>query len=269
MIDGLLLVRCSLDLNRSELSLWNPCIRKSVSLPRCPLNSGAEIERHFYLGVDSSGNHKVVGFELGDFKASELSTQIAIYSLRDHCWRVKPSWINIPRCWFEVIESQYGVIYCQGSLYWRPKVWSCVEYTHLLSFDLNAEEFSYLKMPVIGEEMLRFYFLLGGSLALLGISRVRACVWVMEKNAGKELWRRFSSGESKLDAYELFVECKGNHHSRMMYIENSGTLLVHKVNKLMFYNILCHQVQQRKYYRCSNLVTCMESLVLHDGSTST
>uniref|UniRef100_A0A803M3E5 F-box protein n=1 Tax=Chenopodium quinoa TaxID=63459 RepID=A0A803M3E5_CHEQI len=86
MVNGLLLM--NLQRKIVELNLCNPCIRKSVLLPDCPLISKSDDVEHLGFGNDC----KVVCFELG-----ELSIAIAIYSLRDHRWRVKPNWTNVPR----------------------------------------------------------------------------------------------------------------------------------------------------------------------------
>ncbi|XP_021718981.1 F-box/kelch-repeat protein At3g23880-like [Chenopodium quinoa] len=270
MVDGLMLIgRFTFhDSDSKELSLWNPSIRKTMLLPHCPLKCIKFSNVGYYLGfAPLSKDYKVVALEaveLGDAEASELSIEIAIYSLSGRVWRVKPDWRNVTRWCFSLMRLRNGAVFSQGALYWRPYYGFPGKDTHLLSFDLDTEEFSFLKMPDFGEEMRKFLFLFGGSLAVFGISRVRACVWVIEKNHGKEPWCQFSSGDSNLDAYRFF-DCCSMHNLHMLYVENTGTLLIHDFNKLMSYDITSHQVQQRKYFRCSYLDTYVESLVLHKG----
>ncbi|XP_056683922.1 putative F-box protein At3g10240 isoform X2 [Spinacia oleracea] len=273
MIDGLMLIGCftlrGSHLNTRELSLWNPSIRKLMSIPCCPLQPKF-YDVGYYLGfAPSSKDYKVVAYELGDSDAFELSIAIAIYSIRDRLWRVKSNWNNVPRWCFDLMKARNGVVFSQGVLYCKPyfRFLECLgveEKTHLLSFDFDSEEFGVLKLPDIGEDMRRFLFLLGGSLAIFGISNVRASVWVMEKSPGKETWCQFSSGDSDIEAYEFFDLCSGKN-LQFLYVENTGTLLVHNLSKLMFYDITSHQVRHKKHFHCSYPDTYRESLVLHKG----
>ncbi|XP_021850586.1 putative F-box protein At3g10240 [Spinacia oleracea] len=272
MIDGLMLMGCysSNDSNSKDLSLWNPSIRKLIPIPLCPLKINNFVAVEYHLGfAPLSKDYKVVVFELGDLNlnASKLSVAIAIYSVRDRLWRMKPNWSDFPKWCLELMQARDGAVFSQGAFYWRPyyQYLKCLgeeSNTHLLSFDVESEEFSFLKLPDIGEEMRKFIFLLGGSLALFGISKSEACIWVMEKSCGKDPWRQFSSGDSDTDTYESLNRCS-MHNLHFSHIGNTDVLLIHYFNKLMFYNITSHQVQHRKHFRCLHMDIYVESLVLH------
>lgn len=262
MIDGLMLVT---SLKSSDMILWNPSIRKSLILPRCPFSCTFN-DVKYYLGyAPMSNDYRVVAVERADDKALELS--IAIYSVGDHLWRVHPNKIKVPIRCFERIQARDGVVFSQGVMYWRPYSRILLEEnTHLICFDFDDEKFSYLKLPDIEKDMLVFVFLLGGSLAVLGISHVRSCIWVMDKDAGREPWRQYYSGDFIFDAYEFISNCS-SQSLQILYIESSGTLLVGGGKKLMSYNMTSHHIQHLgRSIRCTSVDTYVESLVLHKGS---
>ncbi|XP_057517755.1 putative F-box protein At3g28280 [Amaranthus tricolor] len=264
MVNGLMLMEDNGYFVR-DLMLWNPSIKKSVLLPSCPLyilpNQGG-----IYLGFAASCfDHKVVAFHSVDIVIGKLS--IAVYSLNDNLWSVELGTITVPNWCIQRIISGYGVVYCQGTVYWRPLNGTEQDDAVLLCFEFDAEKFSFVELPDNGDKMLRFLFVLGESLAVFGISRDKSCIWVMETNVGKVGWHQCFHGDSTLDAYEFF-EYFTHSSTKFLYVEKTGTFLLHRDNKLMSYNIMNHNITTHqiehlgKHVHCLYVDTCVDSLVL-------
>ncbi|KAL2936079.1 hypothetical protein RDABS01_019197 [Bienertia sinuspersici] len=257
VIHGLMLMA-----NCDEVSLWNPSIRKSLVLPRCPFRYNMFDVRCLLGFAPSSKDYKVVFFKLFDM----AFVGIAIYSLHDHHWRVKHNRIQVPQWCFEEFQLIRGVVFAQGTVYWRPSQRKqCNESSEIVCFDFDVEEIGYCKLPDMEDEMFRFLFVVGGSLAVLGVSSVRSCIWVMEKSDGKEMWHQYWERDTNLDVYEFFNDFKYTDHE-FLYIEDTGILLIQSFQKLMAYNIRTNQAHcLEKSIPLIYVGTYVESLVLHKG----
>ncbi|KAL2936078.1 hypothetical protein RDABS01_019196 [Bienertia sinuspersici] len=259
MIHGLMLME-----SYDELSLWNPSIRKSLVLPSCPFRFDFLDVRCLLGFVPSSKDYKVVFFKLVDMTAFALG--IAIYSLHDHHWRVKHNRFQVPKWCFEEFRWIKGVVFARGTVYWRPsqRRWSS-ESSELVCFDFDVEEIGYWKLPDMEDEMFRFLFVVGGSLAVLGVSSVRSCIWVMEKNGGKELWHQYWERDTNFYVYEFFNDSSYTDYE-ILYIEETGILFIQSYKKLMAYNIRTNQTHcLGKSIPLIYVGTYVESLVLHKG----
>ncbi|KAL2936077.1 hypothetical protein RDABS01_019195 [Bienertia sinuspersici] len=263
MVHGLMLME-----NDDELSLWNPSIRKSLILPCCPFRYAFHDVRCLLGFAPFSNDYKVVFFKTVDVTAFAL--RVAIYSLCDHQWRVKHNRIQVAAWCFEQLRGGWPgwrVVFAQGVAYWRPDELRCSdESIKLVCFDFDVEEISYLKLPDMEEKMFRFLFVLGGSLAVLGVSRVRSCIWVMEKNGGKVQWRQYWKGDTNLYVYGFFADYSYTTFYEIVYIEDTGMLLIQSGSELMAYNIRTNQTRcLGKSIRFVYVETYVESLVLHKG----
>ncbi|XP_056682739.1 F-box/kelch-repeat protein At3g23880-like [Spinacia oleracea] len=130
--------------------LWN--IRKSLLLPCCPIRdtyvNDVAIYVNYVVGfAPSTNDYKVVAFTYNS---------MAVYSLRDHCWKVKnntefmnPKW-HVPK----PLLRFHDVVFVGKAAYWfefGPRYYYKGSYTHqqnrIVSFDFDVEEINLLKLP--------------------------------------------------------------------------------------------------------------------------
>ncbi|KNA11847.1 hypothetical protein SOVF_131400 [Spinacia oleracea] len=166
-----------------------------------------------------------------------MEIEFAVYSLHDRVWRVvvKPSCLIGLSAW-ALRTALPTCLYFQGAIYWKLSKFpgGRKKETKILCFEVDAENFSFLELPSIGDKdnmmMLKFIFLLGGSLAVFGISPLKRCIWVLEKD---QSWRQEFSGNSTShdddddDAYGLFMSLEDSSAGRnLLYNESNGTFLI-------------------------------------------
>ncbi|XP_074265399.1 F-box/kelch-repeat protein At3g23880-like [Silene latifolia] len=278
--NGLLLVERSGNLK--ELRLWNPCIRKSLILPVCPLSSYWFWDHDWYVFgfAPDTQDYKVVGFD--------TKLYFAVYTLSNQQWTVRKDPLNVPilnvynrRGIFDYVST---AVFFRGAVHWLGKIdYERNAFTHLASFDFDHEKLTFLELPFTCEESgtLRFLFFLRGSLAVFSISEVTSSIWMLDLDDQKRPWTLWFSAKSTQDGYEAFELCSANlkkarlvglsqekeakdRMTKVFYCENGGGYLVCG-NKA--YNIASGQVQPFKRYMSSYLKLEMywESLVLFKG----
>ncbi|XP_074263777.1 uncharacterized protein LOC141586459 [Silene latifolia] len=272
--NGLLLVALyAPDGPLKELRLWNPCIRKSLIFPVCPLRLGWITDFVWYVFgfAPRSQDFKVVGFVPDHIQGEQNGIiYFAVYTLSNQEWTVRKDPLNLPilnnysrRGLFDSVSA---AVFFRGAGHWLGKVDNHRNaFTHLVSFDFDQETLTFLELPFTCEEKgsLRFLFFLEGSLAVLGISKVSSSIWMLEQDDHKGSWTLWFSGNSSEDGYEVFELC----HSKLekvFYCESDGGYFVCG-NKT--YNIASGQVQPFKRYMSSHLKLekYWENLVLFKG----
>ncbi|XP_074265144.1 uncharacterized protein LOC141587568 [Silene latifolia] len=237
---------------QEELRLWNPCIRKSLVLPTCPMSPFLLKDSVYVFGFDPvSKDYKVIAIAIEDCKAEESTkTHVAVYTLS----RVGPFY------------SLRNAIFFRGSAYWLGQIdKNRIDVTHLGCFDFDSEKITFSKLPFTWDEKdsLRFLFLLGESLAVFSISLVTSTIWVLEQDNEKEPWTVWFSGKSNWAGYKTF-EGIDSSKKKVFYCDSDGGYFVWGKEA---YNITKCEVQEFKrslsYY--IELETYSESLVLFKG----
>ncbi|XP_074265213.1 uncharacterized protein LOC141587638 [Silene latifolia] len=273
--NGLLLVGLyALQGYLKELRLWNPCIRKSLIFPKCPLPSYLISDRDWYVFGFASDcqDYKVVKFAF-DKNRDKVSGNmyIAVYRLGDQQWTVRNDPLHVG--FIININNSRGLfhsvltsVFFRGAVHWLGKLDVQRDtFTHLASFDFDQEKLTFLELPFTCEEegSLRFLFFLEGSLAVFSISKVSSSIWMLEQDNQNGPWRLLFSGKSSEDGYEVFKLCSANLE-KVFYCENNGGYLVCGNQA---YNIASGQVQPFKRYMSSHLKLekYWESLVLFKG----
>ncbi|XP_074265154.1 F-box/kelch-repeat protein At3g23880-like [Silene latifolia] len=251
--------------NKEELRLWNPCIRKSLILPTCPL-PWYLFGTRFLLGYTSDcKDYKVVAFA---FENAQVivpeKIQFAVYTLRDQLWTVNTTTTSISML---ELSSLSTAVFFRGEAYWlanNDKQRSGL-LTHLGSFNFDKERIAFLELPISLDKTssLRFLFILGESLAVFTISKVSSSIWVLEQDNIKRPWTLWFSGESSWNGYALFKLCYSKHE-KVLYCESDGGYFVY-TNKT--YNIASCQVREfnKNMSSYSQLERYSESLVLSKG----
>ncbi|XP_074265261.1 F-box/kelch-repeat protein At3g06240-like [Silene latifolia] len=134
-------------LQREELRLWNPCIRKSLVLPtrpRSPLLKNSV----YLLGFDAvSKDYKVVAIAIDYCQAEETTkTDVAVYRLSNQQWTVRDDYLNISYPYrlgrLGPFHSLSISVFFRGSAYWLGQIdKNRIDLTHLGSFNFDSNLF--------------------------------------------------------------------------------------------------------------------------------
>ncbi|XP_021734162.1 putative F-box protein At3g25460 [Chenopodium quinoa] len=243
------------------MSLWNPSIRRSLLLPRPPYSYRQWVIMGF---VPRSNDYKVVAF--GGYFSTNV-TSFAIYSLIDHRWRIETMTKVNRNVSVKRLQCGGGYVYLDGVAYWIGGFPNEPEYeSHVVCFDFDVEEFSFVELPDAGEEVTgRIAFLLDESLAVFSVSSKKSCVWVMEKDGkGKETWRVWFSGDSNSEASDFIKDCI-YMNVVILHVKNTDLIFVVLSGNAYYYNIRTQQLKQceKTIRRLDSVCTYVESLVLH------
>ncbi|KAK9669405.1 hypothetical protein RND81_13G127300 [Saponaria officinalis] len=226
---GLVLIR---EFNNG-LKLWNPSIRKALSIEQCSLNY---TKRNYYvLGyAKSSNDFKVICFNWSGFKKRENVFSFGVYSICESIWVEKTSSIVYPEIGDDFSRpSHYTVaFYSEGWCYWTTR-------THIIAFDFDNECFSIMDWPDIEDGMVKFLVKSEERLGAFGISHATTRMWVLDEDT--RIWHvQFSINLDNL-VTDFFKE--EELRSRMtLYYPKSGELVMYKNSRLIRYNIKTSQM---------------------------
>jgi len=177
--------------------LWNPITGKSVKIPGAPIMSDISV---FNVGVGfdpSSNDVKVVAIldPPGLLRPSFGSHNVAIYSLSSGTWRTKKA--DVKYTWYYMAKP----LVSGGALHWLARVrgqnhHSRITPTHIASFHLETETFTFTALPTQGETI--FPLLVDESLAIIDVPNnlsISPChIWVMKHEQEKLYsWTRWYS----------------------------------------------------------------------------
>ncbi|XP_074265370.1 putative F-box only protein 10 [Silene latifolia] len=272
--DGLLLVqRYGSPCYKEELRLWNPCIRKSLTLPTNPLPSRLIGKGMYIFGFSPESNdYKVVAVS---FKSRDrtMKMYVAVYTLSDQQWAIRNDGLNINHSYLQSLfkgnnslSSKSNTIYFQGAAHWlgnnrHGDIGN--QLTHLVSFNFDTEKFTFSELPfaLYEEDSLRILFLRGESLAIFSISTISSSVRVLKNG----VWTLQFSGSSSDDGYKLFSSFLFKYSKeKVLYSESDGGSLIYRKQS---YNIGTCQVRQSVELMSSylELEAYSESFLLYKG----
>ncbi|XP_074265349.1 putative F-box protein At3g16210 [Silene latifolia] len=240
---------------RNPLMLWNPCIRKSLSIPLPPLLSSSAGRVVYAFGFAPNINdYKVVAISSDWSQADGTNTCFAVYTLSDQQWSLRNDGFNMSYPYYSRMFSRYcpqtGFNF-QGALYWigyDPNRDGNVadSSTHLVSLDFDLEKFNYMELPFASDDRgaVRLPFRLRESLAVFCISSVQSSIWALEGDIGTGVWTQRFSGLSSSDGFDLFKSAPflplfyydSDDGGRIVYWKNSYNITscqVHELGKSM------------------------------------
>ncbi|XP_074313662.1 F-box/kelch-repeat protein At3g23880-like [Silene latifolia] len=271
-------------LGSPTVNLWNPSIRKSLNIPPCPLLDNF----HFYsdvkyiFGFRPSRNDYVVFAFLDDenrpmsFVQANLimpvSFSVAVYTLSDNLWNIRDYKLILSLDNLLMLSDCVDqIVYRDGVLHWlgkdpHPKSdqGDPSFRTHLVSFDFELENFSYLQLPDVSQasktETFRYLFVLGESLAIFSISSEWSSIWVLKN----KLWNLWFSGTKCFAGFNYIR--KNPSVATRVFVEHGGDITL--VYGKAIYKIMSDEIQElNESLNLQNLIldNYMESLVLHKG----
>ncbi|XP_059283117.1 F-box/kelch-repeat protein At3g23880-like [Lycium ferocissimum] len=253
--------------------LWNPAIRRSITLPNPHVQFGS-YKSHICLGFgfdQKTHDHKVMRIAyLHDNHGANtvLPPKVEVYSLSTGLWKT----VNSKDIHCKIIERFYTSVYLSGAIHWISYTENeGGEFTNsLLVFDLSEEKFSEIGFP---RELIHVsptdlsVSLCGGQISMIWFEKCwdcdeswdRCAVWVMNQYGELESWTKkfvlvLEGGISQA------VGFRGNGESLVM--EYNGDLLSYNPESMEWKDLDIYG--ERYSFFLSKYV---ESLVLLDGSS--
>ncbi|XP_030966524.1 F-box/kelch-repeat protein At3g06240-like [Quercus lobata] len=224
--------------------LWNPCIRKFITLPTPCL-----FPCFLGFGFDSRNNdYKLVRIA----KSAKLSL-VEVCSVSERAWRVASGGDLCPaRITCSVLHPQPASL--NGALHFVANDWGGAQSLVVLSFDLGDEVFRVISLPNgnFGSGADIGISVFNGSLSLLSYKyecqhrrRVQCCsVWVMNKYDDVDSWTK-----------QFIIEFNMLHWKVLGFLKNDN-VLVQKVesrgSKLLSYDPESEQVKNLGFYRSTH-----------------
>ncbi|KAJ8431377.1 hypothetical protein Cgig2_027971 [Carnegiea gigantea] len=226
-----------------RLQLWNPWTRKSLLIPRSPIRHPPIIRSVVGFGFVpfSSNNVNIIKVEALDTTPrshySNKVDNVAIYSLKSRAWRTKSMDVTSSFTWYFLAHKPPV---SGGALHWLAlrddyDHDSGPLATHIASFDLMTEEFSFAQLPCFYEGgdngRVLAPIVVGGMLGIFDVSPSHICIWVMQKNNDdtgiKVSWTKWYSTDhmSTSEFYQSFKHPAIFCHD-LLFVDETGMLFV-------------------------------------------
>ncbi|XP_073128494.1 F-box/kelch-repeat protein At3g23880-like [Henckelia pumila] len=263
--NGLLCLSDDRVLYLHTIILWNPCIRKSIVLPKPNLiyNSFGTFVQSFGFGFDPiSSDYKLVRITYVD-DAQEPLPQVEIYRLSTGMWQ-DISYLALD-C---VIYNRSRPAYINGSTHWIAN--SIQRGDLIVSFDMCREVFRKMTIPASLVNLESFsskdVVAYKGSLALvswnLSGNDPGFCVWVMKEYGVAESWAKH---------FVMTYQNAGGGIMRPLWVrKNGGILVARQDGRVVSYDVVGDGVEDlrirgsssEEFVRSVHVDGYMESLVL-------
>lgn len=263
--NGLLCLSDDRVLYLHTIILWNPCIRKSIVLPKPNLiyNSFGTFVQSFGFGFDPiSSDYKLVRVSYAD-DAQDPRPQVEIYRLSTGLWQ-DISYLALD-C---VIYNRSRSAYINGATHW---IASSIQRGDLIvSFDMCREVFWEMTIPdsLVNLESFRSKDVVAykGSLALISWNLTGNdpgfCVWVMKEYGVVESWAKH---------FGMTYDTVGGGIMKPLWVRKNGEILVARQDgRVVSYDLLGAEGEDlgirgsssEEFVRSVHVDCYMESLVL-------
>ncbi|KAJ9558808.1 hypothetical protein OSB04_013422 [Centaurea solstitialis] len=162
------------DLNGADFSvdmiiLWNPSIRRKLTLP-LPMFYSVDFENSYVVlgfGYDkASDDYKVVSLTYDQFSSNirPKASVAEVYSVKTGIWR-EVMFPNNLTCFY--IQSDWSRIFSNGSVHWIASNPNWSHYS-IMTFDMNTELFEEIQLPkFLAEKHFLRISVVGESLAVI------------------------------------------------------------------------------------------------------
>ncbi|KNA16446.1 hypothetical protein SOVF_089180 [Spinacia oleracea] len=234
------------------LILWNPMIRRFLTVPELKLDvESTDLGRSvFGFGFDACKNDyklvRIVYRKNPDFEALQVEASIAIFRLSSSCWEVKGS-ASVP-----LLDTRQA--YVNGVIHW-------LAYNKLIvGFDVKTEAFKPMMLPQPLQNANISDLTIASWCDLLSVFENgywsgRLCLWVMKDYGASKSW-------TKQFVVESFVMVRSLRKNGSVVLQNIG-------GKLVMYNAKTNQFEEFKTHVEDTIYgfhmkSYIESLVLLD-----
>lgn len=218
-----------------DMLLCNPSIRKCLLIPTSPASHLGRTDVGFGYDPLSDDYKAVVIVHIGsdEYNFDFLScTLVEVYSLKMGSWRS----IGI-----DLVSGEWHLgksVYANGAVHWMAGRYrgenflgsKLHDFSHVISFDLGTEVFSYRDLPKTDVDEaygcpLKLPLSIHGSLAVLYLSWGYICAWVMEEKG----WTQEYMIESSSMFYDYLSNWNYNIAERInnaVFCEKSSELVI-------------------------------------------
>ncbi|KAK9748534.1 hypothetical protein RND81_02G064600 [Saponaria officinalis] len=255
--------------NTTNLKVWNPSIRKSLTVPMCPLVTGHHIVNYLFGFRPSTNDYVIYAFSVEYDGKPVRSSTVAVYTMSDDRWRIKDNKMSLPSWLFKSSDEPMcdgKSVYLNGAVYWLRfdnNERDAHKRTCLISFDFNLGKFGFLGVPDYHPKFActtyRILFAFNGTLALFCISLINNLIWVLKDR----VWGLLFSGRSSAAGYS-YIRDHLDVITKLFYFDADGiTLVFGKV----CYKLVTDEIKPITKSVNSRLIldTYLESMVLHRG----
>ncbi|XP_050283049.1 F-box/kelch-repeat protein At3g23880-like isoform X6 [Quercus robur] len=229
--------------------LWNPCIRKFITLPNPSVT--AEFFCYLAFGFDSRTNdYKVVRIAYKSDTRYEGAKPplVEVYSVSEGSWRVTNGGDSYPPR-ITISNWHPQAAYLNGAVYFAANDWGDAQSLIVLSFDLGDEVFRLISLPngKFGLDADIGTSVFNGLLSLIcygyqHLSIVKSCsVWVMKEDGVVDSWTKQFTIELNMLRWKVLGFLK-NDHVLVQKIKSHGS-------KLLSYDPESQQVKNLGFYR--------------------
>lgn len=201
--NGLLCLSDDLFGYTNTVILWNPAIKRKLTLP-IPSFMLEQVSMNMVVlgfGFDcKNDDYKVV--RIGYFQGDNVTHKVDVYTVKGRAWRG----IGGPPPRYRIVEYYWSQAFVNGVVHWVAYHWSeglgsklnCL----IMSFDMRDEVFNEMLLPeelVHKSPMNMFTAKIGESLALFQCDRLRwsecCSIWVMKEYGVVESWSKLFTAD--------------------------------------------------------------------------
>ncbi|KAK2965359.1 hypothetical protein RJ640_013822 [Escallonia rubra] len=214
--------------------LWNPSIRKYVSLPRPRVTRSTHGSYMFVLGFGfdvKSNDYKVVrvAYVKGRNGRDLIPPEVEVYGLSSKCWRSFAA--GAPP--YGIYEHTWSQAFVNGAVHWIGYD-PCVangDCSLIVSFDVGDEVFKGVRLPdclvKCGYDLAvsKYEELLSVMQMVYRSKRARCCVWVMKEYGVEDSWTKLYT-----------VDLQDGLHKVLGFWKNKEVLTVTVRGKLVSYD---------------------------------
>ncbi|XP_050283050.1 F-box/kelch-repeat protein At3g23880-like isoform X7 [Quercus robur] len=230
--------------------LWNPCIRKFITLPK-PSVTGLFPCYLAFLFDSRNNDYKVVriAYQLVKIRSEGAKPPLVeVYSVSEGSWRVTNGGDSYPPR-ITISNWHPQAAYLNGAVYFAANDWGDAQSLIVLSFDLGDEVFRLISLPngKFGLDADIGTSVFNGLLSLIcygyqHLSIVKSCsVWVMKEDGVVDSWTKQFTIELNMLRWKVLGFLK-NDHVLVQKIKSHGS-------KLLSYDPESQQVKNLGFYR--------------------
>ncbi|KAI3790275.1 hypothetical protein L2E82_03204 [Cichorium intybus] len=245
-------ILCLYDRDEYTISLWNPSIRRKLTLPDCPRRcfTGQKIGFGFDPITD---DYKIVSISSPRQNGGIVESSF-VYSMKTRTWCA----ITSPTPWFSEVAS-YAVFF-NGALHWVVGAYSVEPRDvrhYILTFDLSTQVFGMIELPDPSRKASALTTI-KGFLAAIFLTSTNIWIWARRDDS----WFRVFKSESN--------KVQGGLTRVLHTTSNGGLLFKTFTGEVLFYNpkigAPTRLVNLNDASQIYDVEMCVESLELLDIS---
>ncbi|KAI3497499.1 hypothetical protein L1887_40155 [Cichorium endivia] len=247
-------ILCMFDCKEYSINLWNPSIRRKLTLPDCPTSPCPQCScgvRRVGFGFDPvTDDYKIVSL-----RQATTEEPSYVYSMKKGVWCEIASSTPLNSSYY---MTSWGC-FVNGALHWV--IFNKLSKSdYILTFNLSTDIFGIIALPLLEPSWLCELTTIQGSLAVVSTNGRDNCIWVMREYNDDASWSVvFKSKENQFQGYL----------QRVLQPTSNGDLFFLTLDKRFHVYDLKMKAQSRLQNLDADrsiidMETCVESLQLLD-----